>query len=124
MGQALAVALGGACGALMRYWMVVSINHALGRDFPYSTLTVNVLGAFLLGVVHTLTDRGLELSQEVRMGILMGGLGAFTTFSAFSFETLGLLDQGRFIAASLNVVLNVVLCVSACWLGFALGRSG
>ena len=124
MGRALAVAIGGACGALMRYWMVIWINQLFGRGFPYSTLTVNVLGAFLLGVVHTVTDRGLELSQEVRMGILMGGLGAFTTFSAFSSETLGLLDQGRFVAASLNVFLNVVLCVTACWAGFALGRSG
>ena len=122
MGNTLAIAVGGAGGAVLRYWMVLGVNHLLGRGFPYSILVVNVLGAFLLGLMHALGSHGIVMSPELRMGILMGALGAFTTFSAFSFDTLALLDQGRFVAAGINVAANVILCVGACWLGFRFSR--
>ena len=116
------IAAGGATGALMRYWMSSGIHAVLGRGFPYGTLSVNVLGSFLMGLLYIHLFERLELSEEWRGLLSIGLLGAFTTSSTFSIETLNLIEAGKASEAGLNVVLNVALCLVACWLGLVLAR--
>ncbi len=122
MTQIIAIAAGGAAGALMRYWTSLSIHGLLGRGFPYGTLTVNILGSLLMGALYVLFVERLTLGPEWRGAILIGLLGAFTTFSTFSIETLNLLEQGAHLKALLNILLSVTLCLAAAWLGVITGR--
>ena len=117
----LAIALGGAIGAVLRHgineWMV----HLFGRAFPFGTLLVNILGSFIIGLLY-----GLILTEQLapnpwRIFIGIGILGAFTTFSTFSMDTVLMLQQGAFVKATLNVLANLVLCLTLTWLGIKLG---
>lgn len=122
MQQLLAIAGGGALGAVLRFGMSTNIYRIFGRDFPYGTLAVNVLGSFLMGIFFILIiERGM-LSAEWRSVIIIGFLGAFTTFSTFSIETLTLLESGELSRAALNIFLSVALCLAATWLGLVMGR--
>lgn len=121
--RVLAIAGGGAVGALLRYWMSSGTHALLGRGFPYGTLVVNVLGSFAVGFLFVLFLERMTLSGEWRAGILIGVLGAFTTFSTFSIETLNLLEDGAHLKASLNVALSVALCLAGAWFGLLLGRT-
>lgn len=120
--QLIAIAVGGAIGALLRFAMSSGVHKVFGRDFPYGTLAVNVLGSLLIGVLFILLIEKLAVAAEWRLGLMVGFLGAFTTFSTFSLETFALLEDGAFIKAGLNVLLSVVLCLAATWLGISLGR--
>lgn len=117
------IAAGGAVGAVLRYGVSNGVYSWLGRGFPYGTLAVNVLGSLLMGLLTVLMLERLNMGAEWRALLLIGGLGAFTTFSTFSMETLNLLEQGEFDKALLNIGLSVFLCVLAAWLGVLLGRS-
>jgi CrcB protein len=123
MWQVLAIAGGGALGALGRYWMSGGVYRLLGRDFPWGTLTVNVVGSFLMGLLVVLFLERLAVEPEWRAAVLVGFLGAFTTFSTFSIETLTLIEEGFTAKALLNVAASVLACVLACWAGVLLGRS-
>ena len=118
----LAIAGGGAAGALLRYWTSLGVYALTGRDFPYGTLAVNVAGSFLMGALTVLMVERLALGPEWRAGLLIGVLGAFTTFSTFSMETMNLIEDGEQMRAGLNMVMSVSLCVVACWAGLVLGR--
>lgn len=120
--QLFAIAVGGAIGAVLRFGLSTSVYRWLGRDFPYGTLTVNVIGSLLIGFLATLFIDRLMLSVEWRTAILVGFIGAFTTFSTFSLETLALMENGEPLRALLNILLSVVLCLSATWIGLTLGR--
>jgi CrcB protein len=120
--QLLAIAGGGALGAIFRFGMSNGIYRLLGRDFPYGTMLVNVLGSLLMGFFFVVLVERMAVSVEWRAGILVGLLGAFTTFSTFSFETLALFDAGAPIKALVNILASVVLCIAATWLGVSLGR--
>jgi CrcB protein len=120
--QLFAIAVGGAVGALMRFFVSTGTYFLLGRGFPYGTLVVNVLGSLLMGALFVLLSDRLALGPEWRGGLLVGLLGAFTTFSTFSLETLVLLEEGRWLGASANVFLSVTLCLAATWIGLTLAR--
>jgi fluoride exporter len=113
----LAIAGGGALGAVSRYWLTQWVQGWLGHDFPYGTLTVNVLGCLLVGAVYGMLDRNSELGYGWHALLVVGFMGAFTTFSAFSLATLQLLERGALLAAVANVLLSVLMSLAACGLG-------
>ena len=106
----------------MRYAASLGVYSLLGRGFPYGTLFVNVSGSLLMGLLSILMIERFNIGPEWRAGILVGLLGSFTTFSAFSIETLNLLEQGDMLRAFSNIVLSVIVCLAAVWLGVSLGR--
>ncbi len=122
MQQLLAIAGGGALGAIFRFGLSNSVHRLLGRDFPYGTLVVNTVGSLLMGLCFVLLVERMAVSAEWRSAILVGLLGAFTTFSTFSFETLALFNAGAPIKALVNTMMSVMLCLLATWLGMTLGR--
>ncbi|OOZ39112.1 camphor resistance protein CrcB [Solemya pervernicosa gill symbiont] len=123
MTQILAIAGGGAVGALLRFWVSGGVYSLLGRGFPYGTLAVNILGSLLMGFLYVLLIERLNVSVEWRAALMVGLLGAFTTFSTFSIETLTLIEAGELFKAVINMVLSVVACVAAAWLGLVVGRA-
>ena len=122
MQQLLAIAGGGALGAVMRFGVSSGVYRVLGKDFPYGTLAVNVLGSLFMGLCFVLMIERNVLSMEWRSVIMIGFLGAFTTFSTFSIETLSLLESGELTRALLNILLSVTLCLAATWIGLTIGR--
>jgi fluoride exporter len=119
----LFVAMGGALGAVLRYSISSGIYNWFGRSFPYGTLVVNVLGSLAIGLLSILLVQKFNVSQEIKLGLVVGVLGALTTFSTFSWDTLHLLEQGFVQRAFLNVLLNVVVCIAAAWLGAQWAKS-
>jgi len=120
--QVLAIAVGGAGGAVLRFWVSTGVYALVGRGFPYGTLAVNVLGSVLMGMLYVVFMERMLVSPELRAGILVGVLGAFTTFSTFSMETVNLVEQAQYAKAGMNIALSVVACVLASWLGVIVGR--
>lgn len=122
MQQLLAIAAGGAIGSVLRYAVSTGVYSVAGREFPYGTLVVNVVGSLLMGLLFVLLIERMDVPGIWRMALLVGLLGAFTTFSTFSIETLNLMQSGDYVRALSNVFLSIVLCIGATWIGFRLGR--
>jgi len=116
------IALFGAAGALARYALSGWVYRAFGESFPYGTLAVNLIGCFLLGFVIHVNQTTELIPVELRQGITMGMLGAFTTFSTFGYDTLELLQSGQWRIGCLNIAVSVVFGLAAVWLGMSLGR--
>lgn len=123
MGELGAIAAGGAFGAMMRFWVSTGVYAWLGRSFPYGTLSVNVIGSFFIGLAFVLFTERLSLGAEIRSFVMIGFLGAFTTFSTFSIETLFLLQEGLLVKAAANMLINILFCITATWGGMILARS-
>ena len=122
MKQLLAIASGGALGAVMRWYVAAWIQRLSGSAFPWGTLTVNVLGSFLLGFLFVWLLERVTVGEITRLAITVGFLGAFTTFSTFSVETARLLQTGSFTMALTNVLAQVLICVCVAWVGMQWAR--
>ncbi len=118
----IAIMIGGAMGAAMRYLVSNGIYSLLGREFPYGTLFVNVLGSFLMGLLTVLLIEKGNIDPLIKAAILVGFLGAFTTFSTFSIDTLALINKGALSYAFLNMIASVIICVSAVWFGIFIAK--
>jgi fluoride exporter len=118
----LMVMLGGTFGVAGRMWMSSALAARFGESFPVGTLTVNVLGCFIIGLFTGLTgpDGVWLVSPKVRQAVTVGVLGGYTTFSSFSLQTISLLSDRQYWYGSLNVLLSVLLCLLACWFGLKL----
>jgi fluoride exporter len=116
------VAVGGAIGSLGRYWLGLGFAAWTDSRFPWATLLVNVTGSLLIGAVAGLTgpDGRLASSAFTREFLMVGICGGYTTFSAFSLQTLALAQAGDWTRAGANVIASVVLCLVAVWLGYLL----
>jgi fluoride exporter len=117
------VAVGGAMGSLCRFWLASLVAARYGNTFPWGTLVINVTGSFIIGVFAALNEPEGHMrgSPAFRQFFMIGICGGYTTFSSFSLETLRAMQNGQWLYAGGNVVLSVVLCLVAVWLGYALG---
>ncbi len=118
----LFIMCGGAIGAGLRYLSGLGIVRILGKDFPYGTLFVNVLGSFILGFLTVALANRLTLSEDIRLALTIGVLGAFTTFSTFSLETVQLFEHSAYAKAVLNIALNLGLTILAIIIGMTLAK--
>jgi CrcB protein len=117
------VALGGAIGSVSRFWLSGLIASRFGDTFPWGTLTINVTGSFVIGIFAALTlpETGGPNRVAIIQFVMIGICGGYTTFSSFSLQTLNLMRDRQWLLAGGNVVLSVVLCMIAVWLGYLLG---
>lgn len=119
----LAIAFGGAAGAMTRYWVHSLIQDYNRGAFPYGTFAVNVVGSFLIGVFFVVFTERVLLDAQWRPVVIVGFLGAMTTFSAFSLESLLLFEQGLYNTALLYILGSVVVCLLAAMLGLQATRA-
>jgi len=123
------VALGGAIGSIARLWLGIQVGLLIGFRFPWGTILVNIFGSLVIGFVATVTGPNgrIVVPVEAQAFVMVGLCGGFTTFSAFSLQTLELARDGRLLYAGANIVLSVVLCLAAValghWLATLLGRA-
>ncbi len=120
---AATIALFCAGGGLARYYLSGWIYNLLGRSFPFGTLLVNVIGAYLIGVTMELGMRSTVIPDTMRIGLTVGFMGGLTTFSTFSYETFKLLDDGQLLFAFANITASVSACLLFTWLGIATIRT-
>jgi CrcB protein len=118
----LYVAVGGALGSVARFWLTAVVAEILGPQFPWGTILINIVGSFVIGFFATFTGPGgrMMASFNTRAFVMVGICGGFTTFSAFSLQTLDLARQDRWLQAGGNVVISVVVCLLAVWAGHML----
>jgi len=118
----VAVAVGGAIGASARYGVYLLSSHYLGTQFPHATILVNIIGSFVMGILIELSALNWTISSELRLFLLVGILGAFTTFSTFSLDFAMLYERGRLFLAALYLTLSVIGSIGALFMGLALVR--
>ena len=119
----LAVALGGALGAVTRYCLSTQVERFNGSNFPLGTFTVNLIGSLLIGVLFVLFMERLSLVEQYRPLLMIGFLGAMTTFSTFSLDALLLFQQGHYNTALIYILSSVAVCLFAAYTGLLLGRA-
>jgi CrcB protein len=118
----LMVAIGGALGSIMRYLFVKLASDIFGPAFPYGTLGVNVLGGLVAGTLYVLLNERYAVAPEWRALVIVGVMGGFTTFSAFSVDTLKLMEDSGLGLATVNVLANVATSLLACGTGIWIAR--
>ncbi|MBV2184220.1 MAG: fluoride efflux transporter CrcB [Rhizobium sp.] len=123
MNQVLLVALGGAFGSVCRYLVGLGALRLMGPSFPWGTLTVNVAGSFAIGVLAELIVARFGASAELRLLLITGFLGGFTTFSAFTLDAVTLFERGASLAATTYLVVSIVASIAAAIAGVGLMRS-
>jgi CrcB protein len=121
------VAIGGALGSVSRYWLSGLVAARFGETFPWGTLVINVTGSFVIGIFAALAIPEGRMDSQSRMFatqfLMIGVCGGYTTFSSFSLQTLNLLREREWLYAGGNVILSVILCMIAVWLGYLLGST-
>jgi CrcB protein len=124
LGTWFAVAAGGALGSMARFWLAGVVTALTGPQFPWGTLLINMLGSFVIGGVAgiTLTPARMAMHPDVRIFLMVGICGGFTTFSAYSLQLLELLQTGYVVAGLLYGAGSVLLCLVFVWFGWWLGR--
>ena len=122
MNKMLVVALGGAFGAVARFWLSALIGARWSKPFPLATFVINVTGSFIIGFLLTSMSQRMAIHPHWRLLIAVGFIGAYTTFSTFEYETLKLIEEGNLMSAVLNVTLSVVVGFIAVWLGSVAAR--
>ena len=117
------IGLGGALGSMARHWSNGMVARLAGVGFPWGTLAISILGSFIIGFAAAAmnAEGRLASSESPRLFVMVGLCGGYTTFSAFSLQTLGLIQAGQWGAAAGNAALSVGLCMIAVWAGYALG---
>jgi fluoride exporter len=116
------IAVGGSAGAIARYVLGNYIGNRAGSLFPYGTMLINLSGSFVIGLVMTVIAEHADINRNVLYLVVIGFIGAYTTFSTFEFETLRLLQDGQLVAALTNVAASVVIGFAMVWLGVIAGR--
>lgn len=113
MAAYLWIAVGSALGGMARYWCTGFVGARLGNEFPWGTIFINILGSFVIGFFATLSgpDGRMIVGDNIRLFVMVGLCGGYTTFSAFSLQTLDLLRAGHWAGAGGNITLSVILCV-------------
>jgi fluoride exporter len=119
------IAVGSAFGGVARFWLAGAVARLVGETFPWGTLLINVSGSFVIGFFGTLTgpDGRVFVGTTGRQFVMVGICGGFTTFSAFSLQTLNLVNDGEWMSAGWYIAASVVLCLVAVWAGYALAVS-
>src|SRR5262245_59022287 len=119
------IAIGGALGSVARYWCSGVIARLIGEAFPWGTLMVNVTGSLIIGFFATITgpDGRLLMGTLPRQFVMVGICGGYTTFSSFSLQTLNLMQDGEWLYAGANIVVSVIACLIAVWLGHMAAHS-
>ncbi len=117
------VAAGGAIGSVLRYLAGVWSVRLMGANFPWGTLAVNVVGSFLIGLLVELVARRLNASTEMRLFLVTGVLGGFTTFSSFSLDAVSLFERGAPGLSAVYILASLIVSISAVFAGLALGRN-
>jgi len=119
------IAIGGAIGSVARFWCSGFAARLIGETFPWGTIVINVVGSLIIGFFAELTgpDGRIFVGTTGRQFVMVGLCGGYTTFSAFSLQTLNLMNDGEWLQAGGNIVLSVVLCLIAVWLGHILALS-
>lgn len=123
MREIIYIAIAGGLGALGRYYTGGLVHRICGDNFPYGTLVVNLAGSFLIGLIMQISMSTDIIPRSLRLAVTIGFLGAFTTFSTFSYETLGYLEDGAWLIAGMNILVSIVSGVAAAFLGVILGRA-
>lgn len=124
MNNILLVFLGAGVGGVLRYWLSSRVYMLLGKQFPYGTLIVNLSGCFLMGILFVLTLNRIDsFSSQLRVFLLIGLLGGYTTFSSFSIETVNLIENGNWLGGIMNMILSTAGCTIVAWLGVLCGRN-
>lgn len=116
------LALSGAAGTLSRYALGGWVHQIFGSQFPFGTFLVNVAGCLAIGFLGTLADERQFFSPDMRTALLLGFLGAFTTFSSFAYETWAMLKDGEFLFAGLNIFGSLLVCLTGLFVGVILAR--
>jgi fluoride exporter len=117
------VALGGAIGSALRYGVNIAAPRLLGTGFPWATLTVNIVGSFLMGLLSAALAEKFSDQPDLRLFLTTGILGGFTTFSAFSLDVFGLMQRGENSTAVIYALASVVLSILAVFSGFMVSRA-
>ena len=117
--EILFVGIGGFLGSAARYGVYLAVARCTGSSFPFGTLAVNIIGSFIIGLVVVLLQ---DAHYLWRLFLMVGIIGGFTTFSAFSHETLVLFNNNQVFYALLNIALNVIICLACVFAGFKLGK--
>ncbi len=122
MSTYIAIAFGGAIGAVSRYWLYSAVQRLHDSGFPLGTFVVNVLGSFLIGVFFVLLAEKAQIAEQWRPIIVVGFLGGLTTFSTFSLDALLLFEQGHYNTALFYIISSIVLCLIVAFAGMQLTR--